>query len=226
VPCDPPIPVWPALSDEDACALQQLLTHARDLGFLGPGSVNDQITRSIAFASAADAPPTGPAMDLGSGGGLPALVLALVWPGTSWILIDSNQRRAGWLREAVTALGIGDRAEVVCERAEVVGRSPLRHQAQLVTARSFGPPGVTAECAAPLLSLGGCLLVADPPETSNRPDQRWPEQGLAKLGLELGPSLVVMTSAGPASFSRILAISECADLYPRRVGVPQKRPLF
>jgi 16S rRNA (guanine527-N7)-methyltransferase len=187
--------------------------------------VEDQITRSVAFAAVADEPPAGLVADLGSGGGLPALVLALVWPTSSWLLIDSNQRRTSWLREASSELGAGERIEVLCERAEVVARGPHRHQAQLVTARSFGPPAATAECAAPLLSLGGCLLVADPPEGPDQP-MRWPHEGLSELGLELRHHEVVPTAAGPVSLSKIVAVSECSDRYPRRVGTPFKRPLF
>jgi hypothetical protein len=55
---------------------------------------------------------------------------------------------------------------------------------------------------------------------------RWPQEGLAQLGLELGDHEVVATDAGPVSFSKIFAVSECADRYPRRVGTPFKRPLF
>lgn len=226
-----PVPGEPHLKDQDARALGLLLSGARELGFLGPGPVSDQIARSVAFAAAAGTPPEGPAMDLGSGGGLPGLVLALVWPGSNWLLIDSNQRRALWLRESISALGVAERVEVVCERAELVARSTRRHQARLVTARSFGPPAATAECAAGLLSLGACLLVADPPAVADRPGGtqqpvRWPQDGLSRLGLELGPGEVVATVAGPVSFSRIFAVSVCAELYPRRVGVPFKRPIF
>ncbi|MGD0809447.1 MAG: RsmG family class I SAM-dependent methyltransferase [Acidimicrobiales bacterium] len=218
---------WPELTDQDASNLVRLLTQARDRGFLGPGDVGDQITRSLAFAVPAGGPvPTGLVADLGSGGGLPALILALVWPDTSWLLIDSNQRRTTWLREASSELGIAPRVEVVCERAEVVARGPYRHRAQLVTARSFGPPSATAECAAPLLAVGGGLLVADPPEGPEPAARRWPAEGLSLLGLELGKHEVIATAVGPVSFSKILAVSECAERFPRRVGAPFKRPLF
>jgi 16S rRNA (guanine527-N7)-methyltransferase len=220
------LPALPELAGAGAQTLLRLLTSSRDLGFLGPGSVTDQITRSTAFAVAAGLPaPTGLIADLGSGGGLPALVLSLVWPNTRWLLIDSNQRRTSWLRDAVAELGTSSRVEVVCERAELVGRGPYRHQAELVTARSFGLPAATAECAAPLLALRGRLLVTDPPEGRGTP-VRWPPDGLAELGMDLIGHQVIATGAGPVSFSEILAASECTERYPRRVGAPFKRPLF
>jgi 16S rRNA (guanine527-N7)-methyltransferase len=206
----------------DFTVLETLLTEARHFGFLGPGPVAAQIERSLAFTKMAlDVPLS--AADLGSGGGLPGLVLSSAWPTTHWLLIESNQRKAAWLEGAVQRLGAVNRVEVLCDRAENAGRSALRGRFDLVTARSFGPPATTAECAAPLLKLGSRLLVAEPPD---HPPSRWPAKGLAELGLTLEKARVVSTAAGPASLSCLVAVSNCPLRYPRRVGIPLKRPLF
>jgi 16S rRNA (guanine527-N7)-methyltransferase len=202
--------------------LENLLLEARRYGFLGPGPVTDQIARSLAFTKAVTAAPR-LAIDLGSGGGIPGLVLALAWPDTRWIFVDSNQRRTTWLGAAVAKLGAGHRLQVLCDRAENVGRSSWRGSADLVTARSFAPPAPTAECAAPLLKQGSRLLVADPPDHS---PSRWPAQGLAEVGLVLENTHVIETGSGPASISSLVAVSVCPSRYPRRVGIPLKRPLF
>jgi 16S rRNA (guanine527-N7)-methyltransferase len=211
------------LSARPAHDLELVLSDARRLGFLGPGPVNDQIARSLAFAAVLGDAPVGLAVDLGSGGGLPGLVLAVLWPESQWLLVDSNGRRAGWLQDAVDQLGISVRTEVRCERAELTGRSAGRQSAALVTARGFGPPSPTAECAAPLLRIGGHLLATDPPAGAAG---RWPGDGLAELGLALEMSGATQTEAGPVSISRIVSLSDCGPRYPRRVGVPFKRPLF
>ena len=169
------------------------------------------MTRSLAFAAVTGDPLDELAVDLGSGGGLPGLVLALRWPSTKWLLIDSNARRATWLQKATEELGISSRADVRCERAELTGRSKWRQTAGLVTARSFGLPAATAECAAPLLRVGGRLLVADPPE---REAERWPEAGLAELGLQLEFTEAVVTEAGPVSITGILSTESCGPRYP------------
>jgi 16S rRNA (guanine527-N7)-methyltransferase len=212
----------PALPLPVLASLEVLLAEARSYGFLGPGPVADQIARSLAFTRMVTTVPQF-AIDLGSGGGLPAVVLVLAWSDSQWALVESNQRKAAWLEGAVARLGVGDRVQVICERAENVGRSSLRGSADLVTARSFGPPAPTAECAAPLLKPGSHLLVADPPE---HPPSRWPAEGLAEVGLVLEKTQVVETDAGPASISCFVAASACAPRYPRRVGIPLKRPLF
>jgi 16S rRNA (guanine527-N7)-methyltransferase len=183
-----------------------------------------QLWRSLAFASGSfGPPPVGLCIDLGSGGGVPGLVLAMAWPESTWLLLESNNRRAGWLASAVAALGVADRVTISCVRAELAGRSIWRHQAELVTARGFGGPGTTAECGAPLLCLGGRLLVADPPTTE---PGRWHQEVLEQLGLRLDMTDVISTPAGPTSITKMVAASICPERYPRRTGVPAKRPLF
>ncbi len=157
-------------------------------------------------------------LDLGSGGGVPGLVLAEEEPGLSLVLLDSAARRCRFLRRAIGALGLEDRVEVVEERAETAARHPaLREMSDAVVARSFGPPAVTAECAVGFLRLGGSLVVSEPPETA----VRWPPEALADLGL----APAVDCGTGEFSFVR-LEKTRADDRWPRRVGIPAKRPRF
>ena len=69
-------------------------------------------------------------------------------------MVDARARRCAFLGEAIVALGLDARVDVVEARAEVVGRDPgHRGGYDLVVARGFGPPAAVAECAAPLLRL-------------------------------------------------------------------------
>jgi 16S rRNA (guanine527-N7)-methyltransferase len=196
--------------------LLAVLGRSQALGFLGPGALDPQIARSLAFKAATDPPEF--ALDLGSGGGVPGLVLALTWPDSHWVLLDGSTRRCKFLREAVEDLGLGDRVEVVAARAEEAGRGALRGSRDLVVARGFGPPAVTAECGAPLLKLGGHLIVAEPPGGA---PERWAGDPLAMLGLQLGATLL-----DPVALQVLHQVAPCPDRFPRRVGVPVKRPLF
>jgi len=145
------------------------------------------------------------------------------WPDSTWVLLDGSRSRTAVLGAAVAQLGVADRVAVVCGRAEDVGHEPAqRGRFDLVTARSFGPPAATAECGAPFLRLGGVLVVSEPPDTgATAASMRWPADGLAQLGLIVGPA---RTSRPRAQV--LEAATSCPDLYPRRVGVPAKRPLF
>lgn len=136
----------------------------------------------------------------------------------SIVLVDASERRTTFLQRAVDRLG-ASHVTVRRDRAEIVGRDPaLRGAVDLVVARSFGPPAVTAECAAPLLRVGGRLIVSDPPDVSHG---RWSPPVLARLGLGAPRRVRV-----PAAFTVIEQSAPCPDRFPRRVGIPAKRPLF
>lgn len=141
-------------------------------------------------------------------------MLALHWPESSWTLLDANQRRTAFLEQAVAELGLAHRVAVVCERAERAARNERwRGGFDLVVARSFGPPAVTAECAVGFLRVAGHLVVSEPPADDAT---RWPADALVRLGLE---------DAGRHGSVRLFVqVSAPPDDVPRRVGIPAKRP--
>jgi 16S rRNA (guanine527-N7)-methyltransferase len=157
------------------------LAEARALGFLGPGPLDAHLASAEAFAHALGAL-EGPALDLGSGGGVPGLLLAATFPDVSWVFVDRHRRRTSFLARSVTTLGWASRVTVVRADAEELAHRPEhRSRYAAVVARSFGLPPVTAEIAAGLLRLGGRLFVAEPPTVA---PHRWPAVPLATLGLE------------------------------------------
>ena len=205
----------------EAGPLVEVLGEARRLGFLGPGPVEGHLQHSLGFVSVGSRGAHGMVVDLGSGDVVPGLILALACPESKLMLLDANERRAGFLVGAAERRGLAwPRVEVVRDRAEVTGRQDRwRGRAELVVARAFGPPAVAAECAAPLLAEGGRLVVSEPPEGGQ---QRWPRAGVAVLGLEAG---------GPechkGRWYRVLEQrTPCPERFPRRAGLPRKRPLF
>ncbi len=212
---------------DSPAALHELLAEARAAGFLGPGPLEPQIHHAEGFATVArHLSPAGAVslVDLGSGGGLPGLVVAVGWPDAAVALLEANGRRAAFLRRAVDRLGLATRVRVLEERAEVCGRQEgLRAGFDGALARSFGRPAVVAECTAPLLKPGGWLVVSEPPWTGSDEDHdvRWPTEPLRQLGLE--PADVVH---GDFEFRTLRQAGPCPERFPRRNGVPAKRPLF
>ena len=199
--------------------LLDVLEEAQARGILGPGPVEAHIHHARALAGLAGPAPTS-FLDLGSGGGIPGLILAEEWPGARGILLESRERRCAFLEWAVEALEAGGHVTVACGRAEDVARDPtFRASVELVVARLFAPPAVTAECAVGFLQPAGRLLVAEPPAAEGR---RWPVDGLAELGLT-GPE--VRRAAGVTA--AILRLSgPVDDRWPRRPGIPAKRRLW
>jgi 16S rRNA (guanine527-N7)-methyltransferase len=206
-----------------ADGLEAVLERSRSLGFLGPGSLRVQAEHAAGFA-AGPGPAPGRFLDLGSGGGVPGLVLAGLWPDAEGVLLDASERRCAFLAEAIDHLGLAGRVRVVRARAEEAGRSAdLRGSMDVVTARGFGPPPVSAECGAPFLRVGGRLVVSEPPHGGDdeAPASRWPAEGLAMVGLAPDRAW-----SEPYRYRSFVAVAACPDRYPRRVGVPGKRPLF
>jgi len=218
--------------------LDEILTEARALGFLGPGPVARHLRHAQGFVTLvdeqrADGPKDSPTriLDLGSGGGLPGLVIAAELPWTTLVLLEANERRAAFLNRAVFDAGLTERVSVVHERAELCGREPgYRASFGGVVVRSFGAPAVVAECSAPLLEPGGWLIVSEPPDACCAPagatdgpqgPERWPAEGLAQFGLE--PGEFVRREFG---FRILRQRTVCSDRFPRRNGVPAKNPLF
>lgn len=209
------------LTSTDRTRVAEVLTEAQRQGVLGAGSVDDHVRHAEAMAEVVGDEPAS-CCDLGSGAGVPGLVLALFWPETILVLVDAMAKRTRWLESARRELGLGDRCRVVRERAEVLGHDPAyRERFEVVTARAFAAPAVTAECAAPLLGVGGRLVVSEPPAPDPR---RWPADGLDRLGL--GPARRVDDPDVPATVVVLEKRGETPEAYPRRTGIPAKRPLW
>jgi len=167
-------------------------------------------------------PPAGAlAVDLGTGGGIPGLVLATLTM-CRWVLVDRGERRGSFLRWAVRRLGLRDRVEVVVADAVEVGRGPLRGKANLVTARSFAPPGPTVECGAPLLLPGGFLVVSEPPAETGGRAGRWEDGGLRAMGLEDWGGW----HTGQAGYRAMQLVADCPNRFPRRFSRQISDPLI
>lgn len=201
------------------------LAQARAFGYLGPGPLQRHIDHARGFADALLA--SGivqsdnsaiSAVDLGSGGGVPGLLLLTWWPRSRWTFVDSNQRRMGTLSQVLSDLNLTDRSAVRVGRAEHLARVPeLRGLFDVVVARGFSAPGVTAECGSPFLRIDGVMVVSEPPIG----EDRWSDTGLARLGLR-------RQALDRGQFRFFMARQErrTPDSYPRAVGVPSTSPLF
>jgi 16S rRNA (guanine527-N7)-methyltransferase len=166
------------------------------------------------------------AVDLGSGGGVPAIPLAIARPDVEWLLVDSVAKKAAVLAELVRELGL-DGVRVAAERAETIGRDPAwREAADLVTARACAALPVLAELALPLLRRGGSLLAWKGPLTGDAPEVR----AGARAAAQLGGGGISIRPAGPPqlgghTFVEVGKRAPTPSRFPRRPGEPGRRPL-
>jgi 16S rRNA (guanine527-N7)-methyltransferase len=203
--------------------LLEVLLAAQARGFLGPGDVAVHLAHARGFADAALTQLAGPPdrfADLGTGGGVPGLVLAVCWPEARATLVESAARRCAALSASIHELGLEDRVQVAEGRAERLGHDPeLRERFDLVTARSFARPAVTAEVATAFVRTGGLVVVSEPPQPS---PERWPSAGLEGLGF--GPAAAVVAQG--AHYACIPKLRQAPADMPRAVGRAGKRPLW
>lgn len=169
--------------------------------------------------------------DVGSGNGLPGLVLASVWPECAVTLVESSARRCEFLEFAAGRLGLAA-VSVVAARAEDAGRRPeLREALALVTARRVAPLAVLLEYALPLLAPGGRAVLA---KGRGLAEERAAAEGVPELlGGRWGAEIAVATPAAlvavglpdPRRFVVVEKVEAGPERYPRRAGRPTKQPL-
>jgi len=162
-------------------SLEDVLGTAQRLGTLGALPILDVITHSRQFVTAL-AGITGLVMDIGTGAGVPGLIIAVDRPDLTLVLTDRREARMDALARGVTAMGIRDRVKVLTADVAVLGQSP-EHAAvyDAVVCRGFASPDVTATLARPLLKNGGTLIVSEPPVAD---PSRWPADLLDRLGFD------------------------------------------
>ena len=166
------------------------------------------------------------ALDLGSGGGVPGLILALARPDIRWTLVDSVGKKCDAMRGFADALGLGSVA-VIAERAEILGRDPRhRERYDIVTARACASMPVLVEYALPLIRAGGSLLAWKGALTADDDEIR---TGAAAAQL-MGGGTPSIHGAGMGSLGthRLVVVEKDRATpagYPRRPGEPARRPL-
>jgi 16S rRNA (guanine527-N7)-methyltransferase len=165
------------------------------------------------------------AVDLGSGGGVPGIPLALARPDVRWTLVDSVAKKAEALRGFVEVLGLSN-VTVLAERAENLGQSPdHRERHDLVTARACAALPVLAELGLPLLRRGGRLLAWKGPLADGDDEVRRGRVAIGQLG---GGRLAIHPSLPALGGHRLVLVPKDGATparFPRRPGEPSRRPL-
>ena len=166
---------------------------------------------ALAGLPAVDAAPPGPLADIGSGGGLPGLVLATVRPARETHMIEATARKAAFIAETARELGL--RVHVHAERSEDLGRGELRDACACAVARALAPPAVAVELCLPLVRPGGRLVL-----WSREPAG----EDLAAAAAALEGEVLDPECPGVLVVGKLGATPE---RFPRRPGMAAKRPL-
>ena len=165
--------------------------------------------------------------DVGSGGGLPGIPIKIAQPTLQATLIESTGKKVRFLRHAVERLGLGG-VEVLDGRVEEVAHARgYRETYDVVTARAVARLSVVAECCVPLLRVGGHVISMKARLQTEELSEG--ERAAQRLGAKVSEVLQVPHLPEIGSKERRLVILEkvrdTPGKYPRKVGVPAKKPL-
>jgi 16S rRNA (guanine527-N7)-methyltransferase len=161
-------------------------------------------------------------VDVGSGGGLPGIPLKIARPEIELTLIEADQAKAAFLVHACARLGL-EGVEVVARRAEEAGHDPrLREVFDVAVARALAPLPVLAELCLGLVRVGGRLLAQ---KTESE------DMGAAAHAIEVMGGAFAAVHASPSAARHagtvvvIDKIGPTPAAYPRRPGLPNRKPL-
>lgn len=164
-------------------------------------------------------------LDAGSGAGLPGLVLRIMFPSIRLVLVESRQKKCQFLQHTVTELGLSD-VEILAERLETLAhQTEYREQFDVVVARALGKLPVVAELCLPFVKKDGFFVAYKSGNYQVELDNAEPVIRL------LGGELVATKqyTLPRTEIGRVLLfiqkISPTPSGYPRRAGIPQKRPI-
>jgi len=137
-------------------------------------------------------------LDIGTGAGLPGIILALAKPDTQWVLLDGNNKKTRFVQQAVITLNLKN-VEVICSRIE---KYQPEHYFSTIVSRAFGSLHAFYTCSHHLLAPGGSLLAMKGPE---------PENEISALSAE-----GVSTKVTPLSVPGVTAGRTLVQIMPRR----------
>lgn len=166
-----------------------------------------------------------PAIDIGAGAGAPGLPIKIARPDLRLTLVEATAKKVAFLEKVVSTLELSDVA-VVNARAEDAARDPA-HRAtyRLALARAVAPLPALVELSLPFLTIDGRL--ATPKGSRARDEIEAAEHALSECGgeVETIDSLSLPWEGSAPTIVIVRKVAGTPDRYPRRAGIPAKRPL-
>ncbi len=164
-------------------------------------------------------------IDIGTGAGFPGIPLKIVDPSLKLVLVESVEKKANFCRHIIQTLNLKD-AGVVVERAETIGQDKAyREQFDCTAARAVAALPVLLEYLLPLVHVGGIVIAQKSAAVEDEIKQA--KNACAILGggtMQVEPIIIPGLDAERALVI-IEKVKPTPAAYPRRVGLPAKKPL-
>lgn len=162
-------------------------------------------------------------IDVGTGAGFPGIPLKIIYPSWKLTLLESQKKKIGFLKELVKDLRLQD-VEIIWDRAENLAKKEnYREKFDLVLARGVAKPNIVLEYTIPFVKLNKIFLA----QTGEKNFSEW--EKAVKISEILGAKWDKVVRFKLDDWNRVLIvfrkIKNTPINYPRRPGIPEKRPL-
>lgn len=162
-------------------------------------------------------------IDIGTGGGLPGLVLAASRPDTQWTLVDGTAKKVRAVQEFAGELGLDNVTAIQAQAEELAHDQGFRGQFDGAISRAVAPMPILAELLAAFVRPTGNLVAVK--------GSRWKEEvqeaagAFQELGLEFHEAIHIPSAQRPTWLVMMRPRGTVPQHYPRRAGLPRSKPL-
>lgn len=164
-------------------------------------------------------------LDIGSGGGVPGLVLKIARPDLSVTLLEATKKKAAFLETVKTRMNL-ERLEIIAERAETAAKeAAYRENFDLVTARALAALPTLLEYAFPFLKTGGRLLALKGEKFREEIDSAQKAMKILKAEIREIHGYRLPFSGVEGKIVEIVKTAPTPQRFPRQVGMARKNPL-
>ena len=197
-----------AITEEEDVYTKHFLDSLSIVGLVGPGSFDNLSV-----------------IDVGTGAGFPGLPIAIAFPGTQVTLVDSLQKRVGFLQETVKLLGL-ENVQIYHSRAEDFGRIEAhREHYDIACSRAVARMNVLAEYCIPLVKKGGYFIAYKAERIKEEMAEGKKAAGILGGRVEQVISFQLPGTDYNRTLVQILKEKHTSGKYPRKAGTPAKDPL-
>ena len=163
-------------------------------------------------------------IDIGTGAGFPGIPIKIYNEKYKLTLLESQKKKILFLEELIKILKLSD-VEIIWDRAENLGKDPrYREQFDLALARGVAKPNIVLEYALPFVKTGGIFLAQATP--NNISEWEKAEKVVELLGGKNEEKIEVSFDNITRIFLKIKKINNTPEKYPRKPGIPEKRPII